>query len=118
MSDTNNFVVRRPRYKVIEGNTSRVWLENADSSFDARLVDFSRMGSQVELGVPLAVGEVFQLRIRVEASSLDIILPAVLRWQRPVGDGTWATGCEFQEEVAYEVVVELFLGGLLSTEEE
>ena len=120
MSDPKYFVVRRPRHSAINCSPSQVWLERSsaqtDQQRDAQLVDFSRKGAKFELSAPLRPEESFRARIKQDANSVDITLPAVVRWQRADADGKWTMGCLFEHQGPYVVVGELFLCGLLSTE--
>lgn len=120
MSDPRYLVIRRPRHSARSDDQSQVWLECSSEPCqrrEAQLVDFSRMGAKFEVTAPLALDESFRVRIQQAAHAVDITLPAVVRWQRIEGDHGWMMGCLFEQEVPYEVVGELFLSGLLSTDE-
>ena len=120
MSDPRHFVIRVPRHTAPDSGECRVWLEYVSGEFgepcEARLVDFSRRGARFELNGSVVPDESLLVRIQADAHSLDVSLPAVVRWQRAEGGGNWALGCLFEQEVPYEVVGELFLSGILSTD--
>ena len=122
MTDPRHFVIRRPRHAAHDNDKSRVWLEYSSSEFgelpEAQLVDFSRKGAKFALSGRVVPDESILVRIQDDANSLDITLPAVVRWQRAEGNGEWALGCLFEQEVPYEIVDELFLSGVLSTDAE
>jgi len=119
MTSSDYHVIRRPRHSAVENEQSRVWLDRSlgelGALVEAQLVDFSREGAKFELSGPVVPDESLLVRIQDKANSLDITLPAVVRWQRAEGPGKWAMGCLFDQEVPYEVVGELFLSGVLST---
>lgn len=80
------------------------------------LLDFSRGGCCIAWRVPLEKLETVVVRLCDEVSGLAFELPATVRWVRSEDEG-YIAGCQFDQEVDYEVLGELFLAGFLSTEE-
>jgi hypothetical protein len=81
------------------------------------LLDFSRGGCCLRWQIRLEKGELIAVRLRDELSGLCLELPATVRWVRVEEEGGFTAGCQFEREVDYELLGELFLAGFLSTEE-
>lgn len=118
--DPRQFVVRRPRHTAVDDSESRIWLETvADTPevrHDLQLVDFSRKGAKLTLNLPVAPDSDVILHIEATSQGVDLQLPGKVRWQRIEGPGSWVLGCMFEQEVPYEVIGEMFLSGVLSTD--
>jgi hypothetical protein len=82
-----------------------------------RLVDFSRGGCCLQWQIRLAKNEQVAIKLCDENSGLSLELSARVRWVRVDEAGTFTAGCQFDREVDYELLGELFLSGFLSTEE-
>ncbi len=82
-----------------------------------QILDFSRGGCCVRWQVRLEKHEQIVVRLCDELNGLCLELPATVRWVRIDEDGDYTMGCQFEREVDYELLGELFLAGFLSTEE-
>jgi hypothetical protein len=82
----------------------------------AELQNLSRNGYQVRTPVPLNTHEPVHLHLRIEEAKIDLTLPGTVQWQRPAGDGTWLAGCHADCPIEWEILGELFLSGVLSTD--
>lgn len=114
-------IVRQPRH-LASGEpqlTCEVLRLDGQPWSDARpqLVDFSRGGCCVRWAIRLSKGEQIGLRLCDELSGLALELSAAVRWIRVEDRGGCMAGCQFDREVDYEQLGELFLAGFLSTEE-
>ena len=114
-------VVRHPRHLVSDPRQIVVDVERAqplaDSEVHPDIMDFSRGGCRLRWSTQLQKNEPIVLRIIDRASSLSLELPGTIRWSRAVEDGQFEAGCQFDQEVDYEYLGELFIAGFLSTEE-
>jgi hypothetical protein len=82
----------------------------------AELQNLSRNGYQVKTPIPLNAQETVKLHLRIEDSKIDLTLPGTIQWQRPAEDGTWLAGCHADCPMEWEILGELFLSGVLSTD--
>jgi type IV pilus assembly protein PilZ len=53
------------------------------SRFPCRVSDVSMGGARVEMAAPLPFGSTVMLRLRLPGSARDLVLPSVVRWNRP-----------------------------------
>ena len=117
--DPNQFVVRRPRHSATGSSPGQVLLEtlseNPSDPQEVRLLDLSREGAKLELSSPVPPKAEVVLHVQDDSLGLAVALRGRVRWQRAQGVGRWDLGCLFDEPVAYEVIGELFLSGVLST---
>ena len=116
--DPYDFVIRRPRHCATDTSLNRVWLEvdSADAHPKCvQLLDFSRRGAKIELDGPVPPKAALLLCVADDSLGLNVKVPGHVRWIRTEGVGRWILGCSFDEPVAYEVIGELFLSGVLST---
>jgi hypothetical protein len=115
--DPNSFVIRRPRHSANEDPQTRIWLEETDSpdllERDVQLRDFSRKGAKLELAAPMTPNAEVLLHLQNADENLDVAIAGQTCWQRRVDEGSWLLGCNFEKEVTYEVIGELFLSGIL-----
>jgi hypothetical protein len=81
-----------------------------------QLLDFSRGGCCLRWSVQLEKFESIVVQLCDDLNGLSLDLPATVRWVR-CDDGDYTAGCQFTEEVDYELLGELFLSGFLSMEE-
>jgi hypothetical protein len=80
-----------------------------------QLVDCSRAVVQFRVTDSLADGERVVVRLRHEASGLQLDMAGTVDWQRPEPSGERLVGCRFAEELDWETLGELFLCGILDT---
>ena len=85
-------------------------------SIDANLVNLSAMGIRFQAAMPLEVGEPVTIRLSGEASQPLVTCSGTVRWVRPDDHGGWLAGCLFDQRVEWEVLGELFLAGVLTTD--
>jgi hypothetical protein len=101
----------------LDNERCRIWIElvgrEPAAVFEAKLIDLSRHGMQVQLAAPVVTGERVVLRIHDASDGLDVALAGLVRWQRAAGTGAWNAGSIFDDMVDYEVLGELFLRGIL-----
>ena len=119
-SSVNQQTVRLPRHTVSEeGRTQLQVLRQPGQKpqvFAAELVDLSRLGAQFICSTSLETDEAIVLQIILPSSSLDVRLPAKVRWERPESDGLLAIGCVLDDEMDWETLGEMFLNGVLSAD--
>ena len=83
------------------------------------IVDLSRSGCQLLTPQSLTKGE--SIRLQIAPGTPDFVqFNATIRWSVKAdgsepGAAGWASGCQFDQELAYEQLGELFLLGVLST---
>jgi hypothetical protein len=82
-----------------------------------QILDFSRGGCCLRWAIRLEKLEQIALRLRDDVSGLALEIPATVRWVRVDEEGGFTAGCQFERDVDYELLGELFLAGFLSTEE-
>jgi hypothetical protein len=110
-----NQVPRRPRYQANGSNGIRAEIQCADgNAVPVQLQDLSRMGFQLRVPRPLAVGEIVLLKLRIEESAPAMAWPATVQWQRSTDDEAWLIGCLCEHPVDWESLGELFLNGAIS----
>lgn len=118
LPDVSKFVVRNPRHRIATGTESSVEIRRAagrdPENVPGKLVDFSRSGLQVQIDAKFDEGEEVIVRLHDPRSEFELLLSGRVRWQRPAGNGSCSVGCEFDEEVTWESLGELFLNGILS----
>jgi hypothetical protein len=121
--DSWNYSGRKPRHQVSDPDavTVRLSLAGAEraAGVTVELIDFARTGARLRTAdspgeVAFKEGDAVIVRLTSQKSRLDFDLPAVVRWQRAEGPGTWLLGCEFMEVVSLETLGELFLNQILS----
>lgn len=113
----------RPRHHVVDPDSLHVQLQRrVDELVDvlqAMLIDISRNGFCVEVAKPLAEEETVVLRLHDDNSGMDLTLAGTVRWSRESEEGGgWATGCSADQELAWETLGELFLNGILRTDDD
>ena len=113
-------IVRHPRHVANEEGGLTVCLARSlgymPDDAPPTILDFSRGGCQLLSPVELREEEAVSIKLLDPASGLSLELPAVVRWSRPRADGLYACGCQFDQQVEFELLGELFLSGFLSTE--
>ena len=113
-------VPRKPRHQAVDTAGLQVEVERPDAAargvVPAELLDLSREGIRLRVGLPLVVRESVTVRLRAEGSAVDVALPCTVRWRRPEEDGTWSVGCESARQLDWETLGELFFSGVLDTE--
>ncbi len=118
LPDVAKFVVRNPRHVIAAGTDSSIEIRRAAGRdpeiVPGQLVDFSRSGLQVQIDAEVDDDEAVTVRLHDPDSQFELLLSGTIRWQRPAGDGLYSVGCEFDEEVPWELLGELFLNGILS----
>ena len=111
------FVPRFPRHDAVNAKPSsvEVWLAERNQLHAVQLVNLSRRGIGVRAPVELAPDQVVTLKF-TDSDGLDVSLGAVVRWCSVHEPAVWDVGCEFDSEVEWETLGELFLRGVLETE--
>lgn len=114
-----DFIIRRPRHGATIDSNSQVVAELCigSRSVPAELADLSRLGLKLVVNTAVAADDRLQLRLTQPASRFQLELAITVRWCRPEGDGKWSVGCVFDQELSWETMGELFLNGILCTEE-
>ena len=111
------YAARKPRYDSASGK-ARVQVEQILDGrprlIDAELQNLSRSGYQVKTAVAIDPQEPITLRVCVDGSPTPLTLPGRVRWQLPVPDGAWLTGCQTDQLLSWETLGELFLSGVLA----
>ena len=114
-------IVRHPRHLVQGSDHLVIEVERAQPLADAAeqpdVMDFSRGGCRLRWSSQLNKNEPIVLRISDTSSGLALELPGTVRWSRDLEDGRTEAGCQFDQEVDYEYLGELFIAGFLSMEE-
>ena len=114
--DIAEYIFRDPRYVIAEGHQAVVDLRHSrepiELPFLAELVDFSRKGMQVHTDVEFEVGEEVTATLRDSSSKVELPLTCHVQWQRPIENG-FAVGFQFDKEVSWEIMGELFIRGIL-----
>jgi hypothetical protein len=117
-TDVTKYAVRNPRHKIAPGIETAVEFLRAEEKQPrvvcGILTDFSRNGLKVNSATRLDDCEPVTARMFQLGGKFELLLDGSIRWQRDEEDGTFAIGCEFNEEVTWEVLGELFLNGVLA----
>lgn len=117
--DFQQQTVRLPRHPTLDQNEYSLLVEcdadNKPQQFSAQLIDLSRNGAQLCCERQLEHGEPISLRLQIESSDLDVTLRGKVRWQHKEEDA-YSIGCQFDDEIDWETLGELFLSGVLSTD--
>jgi hypothetical protein len=118
MNNYRNFVARLPRHAADSSNPIRVEVRRcgpSQASCAALLVDFSRQGARLQLKDAFEVGE--RLLIQIEAGP-DFVYrqEATIRWRTDDSPSAVLYGCSFDSPVEWEVLGELLMRGVLSTD--
>jgi hypothetical protein len=116
-SDFAAFRARQPRHETRNPNRLQVDIQRTShspsGSCQAQLVDLSRQGLQLRVPTPLELHENVFIRILDEDSGFSISVSGVVRWQKPADDGHHFAGCQFERELDWETMGELFLNEIL-----
>lgn len=108
--------VRLPRHPILDESEYSLLVECKPQQLSAQLIDLSRNGAQFCCDQEFDEGQPIALHLVVESSDLDVTLPGKVRWQHCEEDDLYSIGCEFDEEIDWETLGELFLSGVLSTD--
>ncbi|NIL96313.1 MAG: hypothetical protein GTO26_02960 [Planctomycetales bacterium] len=115
--DITDYFLRDPRYLIEDGQQTLVETgrdgDAGESVWPSLLVDFSRKGMQILSPRPLQIGEKISGVLRATDGQLEVKLYGTVQWQRGAEGQQFAIGCQFDEEVDWEVMGELFLSGIL-----
>lgn len=121
MASYPSYYPHRPRHHVVDPDSLHVQiqrrLDDVLGVLQALLIDISRNGFCVQIAAPLADEEAVVLRLRDDNSGMDLTLAGTVRWQREQDDGAWSIGCSADQELAWETLGELFLNGILRTDD-
>ncbi len=113
------YAPRSPRHKAVDGGEIRVQLKRSSDHYaaaeDAVLVDLSRHGVRLIAAVEPAAGESVEVRLGNRDGQLLLGLPATVRWCRTEADGQCDIGCSLVNELPWDVLGELFIGGVLDS---
>lgn len=117
--EQESLIVRRPRHEALPDSGCSITLDWIASSrrLEADLGDVSRLGLRLILDSSLPEDARIRLRLEQPANRFSATLPVTVRWSRLGDDGRWAVGCVFDQELSWELMGELFLNGILCTEE-
>lgn len=112
------YTLRWPRHAALAENSIEIFVDRqsqvAPRRLPAQLIDFSRFGAQVIVPLPVVQGERVSLCLRGGPTALDLALPAEVRWSRTgLAEPGWHVGCQFDAEVTWETLGDLFLDGVL-----
>ncbi len=120
-NDTSHYVARAPRYEVQDGQrlqlTVRNLAEDAAEAREVKLVDLSRQGLQVQAAVLVSEGDRLVVELHDPTGATLIQQQATVRWQKPAEPLGWLIGCQFTDELSWEVLGELFLHELIAAPE-
>lgn len=114
-------IVRQPRHLVHE--TDMVTIEVAGkpladkTSRVPEIIDFSRGGFRLKWDHPLRQGDPITLQFTDHSNGLSLQLPGTIRWVRDANGDCYDAGVQFDNEIDYEQLGELFIAGFLSTDE-
>ena len=113
--------VRHTRHGVSETGAVSIEIIVGDQSSNAdapaEVVDFSRGGFRLRWGAALQKGEPLEFRCTDHSSELSLALPGTVRWCRELADKRFEAGVQFEQEIDYEHLGQLFIAGFLSAEE-
>lgn len=117
--EDHSFVVRRPRHEALPNHGCTVTLEWIASArpLEADLVDLSRQGLKLVLDAKLPAEARLKLKLVQPANRFTLNIPVTVRWSRQENSERWAAGCIFDQELSWEVMGEMFLNGILCTDE-
>jgi CheY-like chemotaxis protein len=65
-----------------------------------RLVDLSKHGLQMELGLSLAIGDSVRILLHMPGPNAQLELEGVVRWKNPIEDGGFAYGIDLSKVTA------------------
>jgi hypothetical protein len=117
-SDIAAFEARQPRHETT--NPARLKVEVRRESalpsgpLRAQLLDLSRQGLQLRVPIALELHERIRVGIRDDDARVSISLSGVVRWQKPADDGHYLVGGQFERELDWETMGELFLNDILA----
>lgn len=115
----DEFVVRRPRHEVLEGSGCEVtvqWIAS-EAPLIADLGDVSRHGLRLVLDAEIPGESRLRVRLKQPTNAFELVLTMTVRWACLQDDGRWTAGCEFDQQLSWETMGEMFLNGILSAEE-
>jgi hypothetical protein len=114
--DDKDFVSRRPRHEAQVDVKCRLllWLENEGDVWCAQLADLSRQGLRAITHREMPATETVRIQAELTDTLVQLAAAAKVRWVKLQEDGQWTCGLQFEQELSYEVMGELFLSGALS----
>src|SRR5690242_5342380 len=114
--DEPGYVVRRPRYEVRPGAECVLVLTNASTgqTWRALLGDLSRNGLKAFGPTDLSSGMTLQVHAEFPSGLIQFAKVATVRWSKSESDGQRSVGLEFDAELSWEVMGEMFLNNILS----
>jgi len=118
--DVSSQIVRDPRHRAKD--ITKAWAEvlrrggRLPKRLPAMLIDLSRKGIQLRVAMLLERGERITVRLLHLPLEEEYALDATVQWMRLADGNTYAVGCQFDDEIDFEILGELFLDGLLDTE--
>jgi len=110
------YTARKPRHEAAETSGLELRLEdNGQVVGFGELLDCSRTGMRFQASDSVAAGSALIVHFSAPSENIDWATPAILRWCQANATG-WECGCEFEEELPWEQLGQLLLGGYLSME--
>ncbi len=113
-----NASVRDPRHLATEGSVVEVAAAgqaNArEPGVNAELINLSRQGMQIRISKEFVEGEWIETRFGRQDATARFAQRGRVLWVRP-DDGQWLAGCQFETELDWEAMGELFANNLLET---
>jgi hypothetical protein len=120
LPDVSKYVVRDPRYLAADEAEVDIRVvrcaDESDAGVLAKLIDFSRRGMQFLTATQYDHGEPLYVHLRDGQSDFEVRLEGTVQWQRSAEGNAFSIGCQFQEEVDWATLGELFLCGILNRE--
>ena len=114
-------IVRQPRHFVQDAKNLTIGIMRSASLKSGEsapeIIDFSRGGFRFRSEEPVQESETIVLRLADEANGLSLELPGTVRWTRDLTDNRHEAGVQFESEIDYEELGDLFIAGFLSTDE-
>ena len=116
------FVARGPRFDCDDAATVELTVTRQGDDGIARgitgeLVNFSRQGIRFHLKEALELGESPVIRLQASDSVFAVEIPGLVKWVTPDEHLGWLVGCQFESEVPWETLGELFIHEVLSQDE-
>jgi hypothetical protein len=117
--DPRKYAARPPRHCVVDSAAHSVQIAVAGSATSdtcsARLLNFSRQGLRLRCAANLQIGDPVRVQLS-DSDGFQHAISGVVKWRGDEADGEQTYGCLFDEEVEWEILGELLLRGVLTSE--